>query len=168
MKPDVIADVTSKVYCLNQIDLESLTLLNRQGGPAKLDRKTNVLSRIKLLINNIPKELEDPDRNNRFQNFRQEFTDEVLLAECEFVKQLHEEIQMPVVFSHGDLHPHKMVIDDESNKITFIDLELTGFSYGCWDLTYLLSMKPFYDVVGWTDKSEPDISETTRLMYIKG
>ena len=168
VKPDVITDITGKVYHLNHIDLESLTLLNRQGGPAKLDGKTNVLSRIKRFINNIPKELEDPDRNKRFQNFRQKYTDEMLLGEYEFVKQLYEEIQMPVVFSHGDLHPHNMIIDDESNEITFIDLELTGFSYGCWDLCYLLSMKPLYDAWGWADKSEPDISEGTRLMYANG
>ena len=168
VKPDVIADITHKVYHLNHIDLESLTLLNRHGGPAKLDGKTNVLSRIKRFVNNIPTELEDQDRNKRFQDFRQKFSDEMLLAEYEFVKQLYEDIQMPVVFSHGDLHPHNMVIDDESNEITFVDLELTGFSYGCWDLCYLLSMKPFYDAFGWTDESEPDISEVTRLMYIKG
>ena len=168
VKPDVIADITRKVYHLNHINLESVTLLNRQGGPAKLDGKANVLSRIKRFIHNIPTELEDPDRNNRFQDFRQKFSDEMLLAEYEFVKQLYEDIQMPVVFSHGDLHPHNMIIDDESNEITFVDMELTGFSYGCWDLSYLLSAKPFYDAFGWTDKAEPDISEATRRMYIKG
>ena len=39
LKPEVIADITSKVYRLNHIDLESLALLDRDGIPAKYDGK---------------------------------------------------------------------------------------------------------------------------------
>ena len=59
-----------------------------------------------------------------------------------------------------------MTLNDESNEVMFLDLVLTGLSYGYWDLSYLLSIKPFYDAIGWADKSEPDISEATRLLYI--
>ena len=168
-KPWVIADITSKIYNLNHIDVESLTLLDRDGEPTKYDGKRNVLSRIEVLFKQIKqiKKIEDEDRNNSFQNFRQKFTNEMLLEEYEFIQQVYDEVQMPVVFAHGDLQPHNMVIDDESNEVMFVDFDSTGYSYGCWDLSHLLSMKSYYDVVGWTDESEPDTSEATRMMYIK-
>ena len=168
LKPEVIADITSKIYSLNHIDLESLTLLDREGNPARYDEQVDVLSRIKLFFDKIPAEVEDPDRNERFQILRQKFTNEMLLEEYEFVKQVYEEVRMPLMFCHGDLHLHNMVINDESNEVMFLDFELTGSNYGCWDLSYLLSMRPFFDAIGWADKSEPDISEATRSLYIKG
>ena len=168
LKPEVIADITNKLYSLNHIDLESLKLLDREGNPSKYDEQLDVLSRMKLFFDKIPTEVEDPDRNGRFQLLRQKFTNEMLLEEYGFVKQVYEEAKMPLMFCHGDLHLHNMVINDESNEIMFLDFEVTGFNYGCWDLSYLLSMRPFFGAIGWADKSEPDISEATRLLYIKG
>ena len=168
LKPDVIIDITSKLFRFNNIDLESLNLLDRDGEPAKYKGKSNVFSRIKSLISKIPDQVDEPNRNGRFQSFRQEFTNEVLLQELEFIRQVYKEVEMPFTFSHGDLHLRNMVINDENNEVMFLDFELTGFSYACWDLSYLLAEKPFYVVSGWADKSEPDISEATRLLYIKG
>ena len=168
VKHEVIADITNKLCSLNHIDLESLELLDRGGNPTKNDGKVDALSRMKLFFNKIPTEVEDPDRNDRFQILRQKFTNEMLLKEYEFVKQVYEEVKMPLMFCHGDLHPQNMVINDESNDVMFLDFEMTGFNYGCWDISYLLSMRPFFGAIGWADKSEPDISEATRLLYIKG
>ena len=168
LKPEVIADITSKIYRLHNTDTESMTLLDQAGEHAKYDGGTDVFSRAKLTMSKIPKKVEDSDRNDAFQNLRQKFTDEMLLAEFDFVKQIYEEIQMLKVFSHGDLHPRNMVINDDSSEVIFVDFEVTGFNYECWDLSYLLSMRPLYGAVGWADKSEPDISEATRLLYIKG
>ena len=79
LKPEVIADITSKIYRLNHIDLESLTLLDMEGKPAKYDGQIDMISRIGLFIKNISKDIEDGDQNNRFQNFRQKFTNAMLL-----------------------------------------------------------------------------------------
>ena len=99
-----------------------------------------------MLFDKILSEVEDIDRNGRFQIFRQKFTNAMLLEENEFVKQVYEEVQLPLVFSHGDLHPRNMALNDENNGVMFLDLELTGFNYGCWDLSYLLSLMPIDDV----------------------
>ena len=168
LKPEVINDITRKVYHLNHVDLESLKLYDREGNPAIYDGGSDIFSRVKLMINTMPNVVEDPDRNRRFQNFRQKFTDEMLLEEHEFVKQVHEEVQMPLLFSHGDLHPRNMILNEEKNEVMFVDFELTGFNYACYDFSYMLSARPFFDVLGWAHKSEPDISEAARLLYVKG
>ena len=168
LKHEVINDITRKVYRLNHVDLGSLKLYDREGHPAKYDGGSGVFSRVKLMLNTMPKVAEDPDRDRRFQNFRQKFTDEMLLEEHEFVKQVHEDVQMPLLFSHGDLHPRNMILNEEKNEVMFVDFELTGFNYACYDLSYMLSARPFFDVLGWAHKSEPDISEAARLQYVKG
>ena len=167
-KPEVITSITSKLYRLNHIDFDSLTLFNQEGKPAKFDGKIKAFSRMKIYINQIPDQVEDPEKNGRFHNLRQELTNEKLLEEYKFVKQVLEETQIPVVFCHGDLHPRNMVLDDATNEVMFVDFELTGVSYGCWDLSYLLTTRPLYEFLGWVDESEPDISGAIRLLYIKG
>ena len=168
LKPAIITDITSKIYRLNHVDLESLRLFARNGQPAKYDEKSDLFSRMRLYINQIPTEVEETDRNDRFQSFRQDFTNEKLLQELEFIKHVYEEVQMPIMFTHGDLHLRNMVLNDESHEVMFIDFETTGFSYGCWDLSYLLSSRQLFEAVGWADKSEPRLTEATRLLYIKG
>ena len=168
LKPEVIADITSKMYRLSKIDMDSLTLVDQDGAPAKYDGGTDMFSRAISFLNGIPKEVADPDRNNAFQNLRQKFNDEMLLAEFDFVKQVYDEVDIPMVFSHGDTHLRNMVINDVNGEVTFLDFEVTGFNYEGWDLSNLLSMRPLFDALGWADKSEPDISEATRLLYIKG
>ena len=79
LKPAIITDITSKIYRLNHVELESLRLFARNGQPAKYDEKSDLFSRMRLYINQIPTEVEETDRNDRFQSFRQDFTNEKLL-----------------------------------------------------------------------------------------
>ena len=120
LKPEVIADITGKMYRLHHIDLKSLTLLDRDGIPAQYDGEMDVFTRVKLFFDKIPSQVEDTDRNDRFQTFRQKFTNDMLLEEYEFVKQVYEEVQLPLVFSHGDLHPRNMALNDENNGVMYV------------------------------------------------
>ena len=67
LKPEVIADITGKMCRLHHINLDLLTNLDRDGIPAKYDGKINVFAWVKLFLDKIPSEVEDTDRNDRFQ-----------------------------------------------------------------------------------------------------
>ena len=107
---------------------------------------------MKVFIENIPIEAVDPVRQPLFQELRKELTNDVLMKEYRFVCDVLDDVQLPVYFCHGDLHPHNIILDEETGKIAIIDYEMTGYSRGQFDLSYLYAMWFFYETL----KYNPD------------
>ena len=166
--PEVIKEVTRKLYRFQNMDVDSLELLNTKGQKCPYDKTPRSFEETIMMIEMIPESPEEASKVARFQELRNELTDAYLWQECEFIMKVLDEAQLPLRLCHGDLHPRNMIINDKTNNVTFIDYEMSGFSYGSSDLTRLTTSKPFYDGMGFTVPGEPDITPDIRILFHQG
>ena len=166
VKPEVTQEFCQKLYDLHHIDVDSLQLLDRTGRPAKFDKSPRPLDCMNDLIHQIPESLENPIWNDKFQRQRQQLTDKVLKDETEFIKASLEEVDLPVTLVHNDFHPGNILIDDNSGTITFLDMELSKFSYEYIDLSGILMQRDIQVHCGQVPPDVPEITDEIRLQYI--
>ena len=168
VKPDVTRKLCQKLFDLHNVDSDSLQLFDRTGRPAKFDKTPRPLDRMNAFIHEIPKSLMNPTWNDKFQRLRQELTDTMLKEEMEFIKASLEEVDLPVTLVHNDFHPGNILIDEDSGTITFLDMELSTFSYPYIDLSHILLLRDFMVQGGWVPPDVSEITEEIRLQYFTG
>ena len=170
--PGIIHTVTRTLYRLNHVDVNSLMLLNRKGEPSKFDTTIDAIHRMKVFIDNIPGDAVDPVRQPLFRELRKELTNDVLLKEYGFVCDVLDDVQLPVYFCHGDLHPHNIILDEETGEIAILDYEMTGYSQGQFDLSYLYIMWSFSETLKYNpedlDREKYTFTDELYSKYVQG
>ena len=115
----------------------------------------------------IPSEPKREENKAMFYKYRKELTDEYLMREYEFVKNILDAVKLPFALNHADFHPRNMIIDDETGKLTFIDYEGSSISYEVGDLTRFFGNRETYGIYKLCKPDEPDITDEIRLMYLR-
>ena len=167
VKPEVVKKVAYQLYHFHHIDPDSMELYDRKGEPCKYNKIPKTFEITLQMIKGIPSSTKNERFKEKFENFRKELTDEYLMREYEFVKNIHDDVKLPIALSHADFHPRNMIINDETGKLTFIDYEMTSYTYEAADLVRFFDNKEFYDKHGLCQPDEPDITDEVRLMYLR-
>ena len=168
-RPENIRKVMGMLYKLQDIDAGQLSLFTRDGKPAKYNTNPRTYQETLNFIASIPQEPKDKSRKEKFEKLCEENTKEYMLAEYEFIWNILQETKLPMSFSHGDMHPKNMIIDDETGKVSFIDYELAGFYYRNMDLAVLLDTGPIYRAqnIKTTENDDDGITAESRDQYIR-
>ena len=157
--PDNIKTLTRLLYRFQHIDVDNLELFNRKGEPETYDKTVKGFEMSEMYIKQIPDGPKDKTKEALFQELRRDLTDEYLMAEFEFLKDLIKELKLPIALGHSDFHPRNIIINEETGNITFIDYEVSTFTVECTDLGRLF--------VAFCDPGEPDITEEIQKMYCR-
>ena len=163
--PDNIKTLTRLLYRFQHIDVDNLELFNRKGEPETYDKTARGFEMVEMFVKQIPDGSKDKTRDAFFQEHRKDLTDEYLMGEFEFLKDLFNEIKFPIALAHSDFHPRNIIINEETGNITFLDYEVSTFTVECTDLGRLFDVKEFYDIKGFCDPGEPDITEEIQKIY---
>ena len=167
VKPKIVKKVMHQLYHFHHIDLDSLELMDRKGGPIKYNKTPKTIESLPLMVKKIPANPKSERYKAMFEKYRKELTDEYLMREYEFVKNIHDAVKLPLALNHADLHPRNMIINDETGKLTFIDYEGSSIYYEASDLVRFFDSREMYDIYKLCEPGEPDITDEIRAMYLR-
>ena len=165
--PVIIKEITNQLVQFHSVDLDSITLYNREGMRVGYDKTSSCIKRVEDLLASIPDRPKDKRKEKKYANFRKEFTNDVLRNELLFIKSAIEQVDMPCSILHNDLQHSNLIIDDQTGKITILDYETASFGYEYHDLAYFLRCKLISDMIGYTSADDEDFSEEICHMYIE-
>ena len=163
---DIITQVARLLYELHHVDIKALELVDRKGRPVVYKKAFLTLKETADSVANIPDKLSDDSKDAKYQQLRGGLSNDFLNEELEFVQNIIDDIAFPLTFTHMDLHPRNMVINEETGKISFIDLESSCFTYECHDMNRLFMNWQIYKVVGFRGRDEPDLTDDTRRQFL--
>ena len=171
VKPEVIKKLTKKLHDFHYVDGKNVNLVGMRGEPASKDQMPKrTWSMLKeYIIDLIPDEHPDDKLKQKFQAFRKDFPDEVLLEEFNYIQNVLDEMRIPDdALQHGDVHPRNLLINDETGDIVLIDYELTAHGARTQDLGRFIEMKPVLEEFGgWVEKDEPDFTADVRQLWLQ-
>ena len=166
VKPEVIRDISRKIYQLHNIDIGSIGLYNRKGDVVTYTETPKTVEDFFTLVKSIGKKPKNSEKVETYEKCRAILTDEYLLQECEFTRDILDEVKMPVSNVHGDFHPRNMVIDEDTGSVTFVDYDMAAIYYPPTDFALLFNSKPGFVKIGYTDPDEPDLTDEVCRKYL--
>ncbi|XP_077994303.1 ethanolamine kinase 1-like [Glandiceps talaboti] len=92
----------------------------------------NIFPTLRGWLENVPKKLEDAEKNARFQHDMP--THEQLGKEIDQLERVLKPLNSPVVFCHNDLCLGNIIYDKEGDTISFIDYEYSAYNYQAYDI----------------------------------
>ena len=167
VKPEIVKKIAHQLYRLQHIDLDSMELMDRKGEPTKYDNTPRTIEFTLLMMKGIPSDPKSERNKAMFHKYRKELTDEYLMREYEFVKNIHDAVNLPIALNHADLHPRNMIINDDTGKLTFIDYEGSSIYYEVGDLVRFFDNREMYDKYKLCQSDEPYITDEIRSMYLR-
>ena len=167
VKPENIRAISRLLYRLHHVDIDNISLVDRKGNPVNYDKSPMLFDQTMDYISSIPDTPKTAERIPKFKEFRKDLNNEVLLEEFAFVKSIVDEIHFPVSFTHMDFHPRNIIINEKTGDITFVDFEMSGFSYMYSDLASLFTAKKFFDVMDFNAPGEPEFTQDVRQLYLE-
>jgi len=172
IKPEIIKKLMKVLYDFHHADGKNIHLIGMKGEDASKDMiNKSTCEMIKdFIINQIPDTHPDERMQEKFQAFKKEFPNEVLLAEFELIQSVLGEMGVPDdVLQHGDVHPRNMLINDETGDIVLIDFEMTTLAWRAQDLGRFVEMKPALVDMGGkiATAEEPDITPEIRQLWLR-
>ena len=112
-------------------------------------------------------ECEDPNKCHDFEQYRKEISKEMLLQECDFLENILNELGLPLVLSHNDIHYGNLVLNEDDKAITILDYELTGVNYEHNDIAFLMMSWQIMGPLGYAGPDTPSLTDDIREAYIK-
>ena len=167
IKPENIRIISRLLYRLHNLDIDNITLVDRKGIPATYDKAPTLFDKTMDYISSIPVIPKNQKKIEKFKQLRKDLSDQILMEEFAFVKSIVDDIPFPMSFNHMDIHPRNIIINDQTGDITFVDMEISCFSYTYFDLASLFVSKKIFDAMGFTSPDEPDISPDVRKLYLQ-
>ena len=167
VKPENIRNISRLLYRLHHVDIDSVSLVDRKGNPVTYDKKPWLFDQTMDFISSIPDIPRNPERIAKFNRFRKNLSNQVLMEEFSYIKTIVDEVHLPVSFSHLDFHPRNVIINDKTSEITFVDFEMSCISYMYFDLATLFTSKKFFNAMGYSTDDEPEFTAEVRQMYLE-
>ena len=168
-KPEFICKFARNLYAFHNFELKELSLKNLRGVLTTYDPVFVTVEQkgMATLIPDNPESRLDPEGLAKFKLYRNEFTKDSLAKEFQFMKEILDEVSMPVSLCHMDLHPHNMLLDPATGDITLIDFEFSGCHYTQYDLAYLFGIRAAFERMGYIGPDEPAFTDECRSMYLR-
>ena len=167
VKPENIRTISHQLYKLHHVDIDKVPLVDRKGNSVSYDKTPRLFGQTVNYISSIPDAPKDFKRLPKFQQFRKDLNNQVLMEEFAYIKTIIDEVRLPVSFNHMDFHPRNIIINDETGDITFVDYEMSGFRYIYTDLALLFNIKEYYDLMGYSTADEPEFTPEVRELYLQ-
>ena len=168
-KTEFIRKFARKLHAFHSQDLKKLSLRNLKGMPATYDPALVTIEE-RGLMSTIPYNRDpelDPEGLAKFKLYRKEFAKDYLTNEYKYFQGILDEISLPVSLCHLDLHPHNMLLDPATGDITFLDFEVAGYHYTCYDLCYFLSIRSRFERLGFVSHDEPVFTDEHCMMFLR-
>ena len=166
-KLEFVQKLTRKLYSFHCCDFKNLTLKNLQGLPTAFEPVPLTIER-KGALYKIPANPKlDPEGAIKFQMLRKEFTHEYLAKEFRMMKNILDEISLPLSMCHMDLHPNNMLLNPATGDITFVDFELSGYHYSYFDLAYFFAVQLAFGKQGFIAPDEPAFTDEHRTIFLR-
>ncbi|KAL5011580.1 hypothetical protein ScPMuIL_010131 [Solemya velum] len=96
------------------------------------EQESGLFPKLQQFLHLCPEKFNDPELHSRFLAGVKPKS--VLLEELGTLKNHIENLHCPVVFSHNDLLPKNIILDDRKETVSFIDLEYAMYNYQPYDI----------------------------------
>ena len=64
-----------------------------------------------------------------------------VFREIDWLRGVVEAQNVPVVFCHNDLFERNIIYDEETDKVSFIDFEISDYNYQAYDFGFFFTYK---------------------------
>ena len=112
-------------------------------------------------------ECRDANKCDSFNMYRKEFSNDVLLNECDFLETILHDLGLPLVLSHNDIHHGNLVLNEDDKQVTILDYELMAMNYEHHDIAFLMMAWEILGSLGKAGPDAPPLTDEIREAYVK-
>ena len=167
MDPNIIDNLTRNLKRLHMTSPNQTGLINWRGEVASHRfKRSNAVDFIRKVVSLIP-ECQDTNKRDEFELHRKDFSDDVLLKECDFLQNTLADFNLLLVLLHNDIHHGNLVLNEDDEGITILDYELMAMDYEHHDIAFLMMSWHILGPLGYAGPDVATLTDEIREAYIK-